>query len=175
MLYVEKSIPNHAFDLAFKLRPLDRFEVAAMGNTPLEALIAPFRYTRENVNTYTVLDDGNVVAMFGVISTAHDPKKGTVWMLSSKDLDKNWFYFTKRTKKWADYFLADYNFVHNYISIEHKRNIKWLKWLGFNFKKEEILVKSTKVLYFYKKIHRVSKDIQPILGDIGPIWTTEIS
>jgi len=30
-------------------------------------------------------------------------------------------------------------------------------------------------MYFYKKIPNVSKNIQPVLGDIGPIWTTEIS
>ena len=52
---------------------------------------------------------------------------------------------------------------------------EWLKWLGFSFKNKKIIVKDVELLYFYKKIHRVSKDIQPILGDIGPIWTTEIS
>ena len=173
MLYVEKAIPNHAFDLAFKLRPLDKYEVCAMGNTPLEVLIAPFRYTRKGVNTYTVLDDGYVVAMFGVISNADNIKKGTVWMLSSEELDKNWKYFTKRTKKQCNYFLSDYEYVHNVMSTEHKTNIKWLKWLGFEFKKQNIIVKGVEVLYFYKKIQGVSKNIQPVLDDLGPIWTTE--
>ena len=84
-------------------------------------------------------------------------------------------YFTKRTKKWVDYFLADYDYVFNYITVEHKKNIRWLKWLGFDFKKQKILVKNVEVLYFYKKIQGVSKDIQPIIGDIGPTWTTDLS
>lgn len=175
MLYVEKATPNDAFDLAFNLRQLDKYEVAAMGNTPLEVLIAPFRYTRNGVNTYTVFYNKEVVAMFGVISTPQNPKHGTVWMLASNELENHWLYFTKRTKKWVKYFLSDYNYVHNYISVEQKTNIKWLKWLGFSFKKQVILVKGTKVLYFYRKIQGVSKCIQPIIGDIGPKWTTDLS
>ncbi len=175
MLYVEKATPAHAFELAFDLRQEDKYEIALMGHTPLDALIAPFRYTRKGVNTYTVLDNDKPVAMFGVVSTQYNHKHGSVWFLSSNKLDKNINYFTKRTKKWCDYFLSDYEFVFNCITLEQKKNIKWLKWLDFQFKKEKIVVKNTEVLYFYKKIHRVSKDIQPILGDIGPIWTTEIS
>lgn len=175
MLYVEKGTPAHAFELAFKLRQLDKYEIAINGHSPLDALINPFRFTREGVNTYTVLNDGNVLAMFGVVSKRNNIKHGSVWMLSSEELDKHWYYFTKRTKKWVDYFLSDYEYVSNYITKEHKTNIKWLKWLGFSFKKQNIIVKDVELLYFYKKIHRVSKDIQPILGDIGPIWTTEIS
>jgi len=175
MLYVEKGTPAHAFELAFKLRSLDKYEIALNNHTPLDALINPFRFTRPNVNTYTVLDNGSVVAMFGVVSTKYNIKHGSVWMLSSEELDKNWYYFSKRTKKWCNYFLSDYEYVYNYITKEHKNNIKWLKWLGFSFKSKNIIVKDVELLYFYKKIPSVSKNIQPVLGDIGPIWTTEIS
>jgi len=173
MLYVEKGTPAHAYELAFKLRPLDKFEVALGGHDPLTALINPFRYTRDNVNTYTVLKDGKALAMFGVVSNKRNLKHGTVWMLSSEELDPYWYYFTKRTKKWVDYFLSDYEYVANCVTIEHKTNIKWLKWLGFSFNSKEILVKDVKVLYFYKKIQGVSKNIQPVLNDLGPVWATE--
>jgi hypothetical protein len=175
MLYVEKSTPADAFDLSFKLRQLDKFEVAAMGHSPLDVLIAPFRYTRKGVNTYSVFYNDSVIAMFGVISTPQNIKHGVVWMLASDELNDHWLYFTKRTKNWVNYFLADYDYVHNYVSLEQEINIKWLKWLGFSFKKEEMLVKGTKVLYFYRKIQGVSKCIQPIIGDIGPKWTTDLS
>lgn len=123
MLYVEKSTPADAFDLSFKLRQLDKFEVAAMGYTPLDVLIAPFRYTRKGVNTYSVFYNDTIIAMFGVISTPQNTKHGTVWMLASDELENHWLYFTKRTKKWVEYFLSDYTFVHNYISLEQKTNI----------------------------------------------------
>ena len=175
MLYVEKATPNDAFDLAFNLRQLDKYEVAAMGNTPLEVLIAPFRYTRNGVNTYTVFYNKQVVAMFGVVSTPQNAKHGTIWMLASDELQNHWLYFTKRTKKWVDYFLSDYDFVYNFVPKNNTTTIKWLKWLGFSFSDKEIVVRGTKVLYFYKYIQGVYKDIQPIIGDIGPQWTTDIS
>ena len=76
MLYVEKGTPAHAFELAFKLRQLDKYEIAINGHSPLDALINPFRFTREGVNTYTVLNDGNVLAMFGVVSKWNNIKHG---------------------------------------------------------------------------------------------------
>lgn len=173
MLYVEKGEPAHAFELAFKLRQIDMFEVAMMGHDPLYALVTPFRFTRDGVKTYTVLKNKEVLAMFGVVSTKNNPKRGAVWMLSSEKLDKDWLYFTKRTKKWVDYFLADYDYVHNYISKENKTGIKWLKWLGFSFNPKKIIVKGQEVLYFYKKIQGVSGNIQPVLNDLGPKWITE--
>ena len=175
MLYVEKGTPSHAFELAFDLRQEDKYEVALAGHTPLDALISPFRFSRKGVNTYTVLDSGIPVAMFGVVSTPYNVKHGSVWFLSSNKLDKNIRYFTKRTKKWVDYFLADYEYVYNFITLEQKKNIRWLKWQGFSFKNEKIIVKDVEVLYFYKKIQGVSGDIQPIIGDIGPQWITDLS
>ena len=56
MLYVEKGIPAHAFELASKLRQQDKYELALMGNDPINALLAPFRFNRPNINTYTVLE-----------------------------------------------------------------------------------------------------------------------
>jgi hypothetical protein len=175
MLYVEKGTPAHAFELAFKLRQSDKFELALMGHDPLTALINPFRYTRPNVNTYTVLEKDNVLSMFGVVSTMKNPKIGIVWFLSSELTKKQWLYFLKRNKKWTEYFLSDYEYVSNLIPEENRNTIRWLKWQDFSFNDKEIFVKNVKVLYFYKKIHNVSNGIQPVLGDIGPVWITELS
>ena len=113
--------------------------------------------------------------MFGAVSTAKDLKKGTVWFLASDKIDDDWKYFIKRTKKWANYFLSDYEFVYNFVPESNKPTIKWLKWLGFTFSDKEIVVRGVKVLYFYKYIQGVYKDIQPILDDIGPVWITDLS
>ena len=174
-LYVEKGTPTHAFELAEKLRESDIFECALGGNTPMQSLISPFRYRRDNVNTYTILKNKEVIAMFGVVSAQNNLKNGTVWFLASDKIYDNWKYFTKRTKKWTDYFLSDYDFVYNFVPENNTTTIKWLKWLGFSFSNKEIVVRGTKVLYFYKYIQGVYKDIQPIIGDIGPQWTTDIS
>tara|TARA_R100001530_G_scaffold5435_1_gene6744 strand:- start:3549 stop:4079 length:531 start_codon:yes stop_codon:yes gene_type:complete len=176
MLVVERGTPAHAFELAFNLRQEDKYEVAIVGHDPLTALINPFRYTRDNVNTYTVLDlDGNVKSMFGVVSQRNNIKHGSVWFLSTELSKKEWLYFLKRNRKWTQYFLSDYEYVANMVPKSNKRTIKWLKWQDFSFKDKEIIVNGIEMLYFYKKIPSVSNGIQPVLGDIGPHWTTEIS
>lgn len=175
MLYVEKGIPAHAFELASKLRQQDKYELALMGNDPINALLAPFRFNRPNINTYTVLEKDNVLSMFGVVSDKINPKKGRVWFLSSELTRQQWIYFLKRNKKWTEYFLSHYEYVDNYVPIENKNTIKWLKWQNFCMNTNKMFVKNVEIVYFYKKIHNVSNGIQPVLGDIGPQWTTEIS
>ena len=150
-------------------------ELAIMGNDPLSSLLSPFRYKyRKNINTYSVLtQDEEVIAMFGVIPLPDNERNGAVWFLSQQFTPKQSYYFAKRNKKWTDYFLSDYDYVFNTVPIHNISTIKWLKWQGFLFKRNHLLVKDIEMLYFYKQIQGVSKNIQPIIEDIGPIWTTE--
>ena len=51
MLYVEKGTPAHAFELAFKLKQSDKYELAIMGHDPLTSLTNVFRYKRKGIRT----------------------------------------------------------------------------------------------------------------------------
>ena len=177
-LIVEKTIPEHCFDLAPRLKSIDRYELALWGLDPLMALLQPFRFTRrKNIHTFTILTESKqeVVAIFGAVSTKHNERIGTIWFLASGLLDKNYKYFLKRNKKWLHYLEENYDYLCNYITEEHKTSIRWLKWQGFNFSKP-MLVKDVKVLYFYKRLQDVVKiGMQPVLNDLGPAWKTELS
>ena len=176
-LIVEKTIPDHCFDLAPRLKSIDRYELGVWGLDPLQALLQPFRYTRSNVHSFTILTESKqeVVAIFGAVPVKHNHKIGTIWFLSSDLLDKNYLYFLKRNKKWLRYLEENYIFLSNYITEEHTRSIKWLKWQGFKFSKP-LLVKNVKVLYFYKRIQNcIQNGMQPVLNEIGPVWRTELS
>jgi hypothetical protein len=172
-LYVEKTIPDHCFSLSKRLKSSDREEVAIMGSDPLFSMLASFRYRHRKVQSYTVMSGNKPVAMFGVLPTKINPKYGSIWFLSSEMSPQQWAYFTKRSKKWLEYLVSDFECVFNLIPKHNKRTIKWLKWLGFEFKQEELVVHDVQMLYFYQYIHGVYKDIQPILEDIGPVWATE--
>lgn len=172
-LYVEKTIPDHCFSLSTKLKSSDKEEIAIMGNDPLFALLSTQRYMHRKTQTYTIMCNNNPVGMFGVLPTKQNHKYGAVWFLSSELEKKQWIYFSKRSKKWLEYLLSDYKYVFNLIPKHNKRTIKWLKWLGFKFKKEELVVNGVQMLYFYRHIHGVYKKIQPLLDDIGPVWATE--
>ena len=176
-LIVEKATPEHCFDLAPRLKSIDRFELGLWGLDPLQALLQPFRYKRPNIHSFTILTESKqeVVAMFGAVSGRNNHKIGTIWFLASDLLDKNYKYFLKRNKKWLHYLEENYLFLSNYITEEHQVSIRWLKWQGFNFSKP-VLVKNVKVLYFYKRLHDVVKiGTQPVLNEIGPVWKTELS
>ena len=177
-LVVEKTTPEHCFDLAPRLKSIDRYELALWGLDPLLALLQPFRFTRrKNIHTFTILTESKqeVVAIFGAVPTRNNNKIGTIWFLASDLLDKHYTYFLRRNKLWLHFLEENYEYLCNYITEEHQTSIRWLKWQGFNFSKP-MLVKNVKVLYFYKRLHSVVKNgMQPVLNEIGPVWKTELS
>ena len=176
-LVVEKTTPEHCFDLAPRLKSIDRYELALWGLDPLLALLQPFRFTRrKNIHTFTILTESKqeVVAIFGAVPTRNNNKIGTIWFLASDLLDKHYTYFLRRNKLWLHFLEENYEYLCNYITEEHQTSIRWLKWQGFNFSKP-MLVKNVKVLYFYKRLHSVVKNgMQPVLNDLGPVWKTEL-
>ena len=176
-LVVEKTTPEHCFDLAPRLKSIDRYELALWGLDPLLALLQPFRFTRrKNIHTFTILTESKqeVVAIFGAVPTRNNNKIGTIWFLASDLLDKHYTYFLRRNKLWLHFLEENYDYLCNYITEEHQTSIRWLKWQGFNFSKPT-LVKNVKVLYFYKRLHDVVKiGMQPVLNDLGPVWKTEL-
>ena len=176
-LVVEKTTPEHCFDLAPRLKSIDRYELALWGLDPLLALLQPFRFTRrKNIHTFTILTESKqeVVAIFGAVPTRNNNKIGTIWFLASDLLDKHYTYFLRRNKLWLHFLEENYEYLCNYITEEHQTSIRWLKWQGFNFSKP-MLVKNVKVLYFYKRLHDVVKiGMQPVLNDLGPVWKTEL-
>lgn len=176
-LVVEKTTPEHCFDLAPRLKSIDRYELALWGLDPLLALLQPFRFIRrKNIHTFTILTESKqeVVAIFGAVPTRNNNKIGTIWFLASDLLDKHYTYFLRRNKLWLHFLEENYEYLCNYITEEHQTSIRWLKWQGFNFSKP-MLVKNVKVLYFYKRLHDVVKiGMQPVLNDLGPAWKTEL-
>lgn len=176
-LVVEKTTPEHCFDLAPRLKSIDRYELALWGLDPLLALLQPFRFTRrKNIHTFTILTESKqeVVAIFGAVPIRNNNKIGTIWFLASDLLDKHYTYFLRRNKLWLHFLEENYEYLCNYITEEHQTSIRWLKWQGFNFSKP-MLVKNVKVLYFYKRLHSVVKNgMQPVLNDLGPTWKTEL-
>ena len=176
-LVVEKTTPEHCFDLAPRLKSIDRYELALWGLDPLLALLQPFRFIRrKNIHTFTILTESKqeVVAIFGAVPTKNNNKIGTIWFLASDLLDKHYTYFLRRNKLWLHFLEENYDYLCNYITEEHQTSIRWLKWQGFNFSKP-MLVKNVKVLYFYKRLHDVVKNgMQPVLNDLGPTWKTEL-
>lgn len=177
-LYVEKSVPDDAFKLAPKLKALDKYEIATLGHDPLKALLQPFLLRRPNTHTFTIFekDTDEIIAMFGAVPISKtQPKRATIWLLSSDLLDKHKKYIIKRNMDWLYYLESHYNFLYNFIIEEHKQSIRWLKWQKFCFAQKTTLVNGVKMYYFYKQLPNRKVTLKPILGEVGPSWTTELN
>ena len=178
MLYVEKTIPEHCFELAPNLQQLDKYELGTMNIDPLTALLNPFLYNRPNTHSFTIFEKENnsVVAIWGGMPISlNNPRKATIWFLASDLLYKHQRFFIKGNKRWIKYIESHYDFIFNFIIPEHKRSIKWLKWHKFCFSSKPVLVNGVEMYYFYKHLPKVDIEIQPIMSEIGPKWTTELT
>jgi hypothetical protein len=113
--------------LAPRLRPEDVQEVRAVGKTPLSALKAGVRLSKE---CYTVETKDGPVAMFGVTPT-HDPVLGLVWLLGSPDLLKIKLTFLRHSRTWLKNLFGDFRLVGNIVDSRNELHTHWLRWLGF--------------------------------------------
>ena len=177
MIYLEKTIPDDCFRLAPNLQQLDKYELATLGVDPLTALINPFRYNRPNTHSFTIFEQNTdeIIAIWGAMPISKtNPHKAAVWFLANDLIHKNKRSILNANLRWAKYLESHYSFLFNFISFEHKKSIKWLKWQKFTFAKQPILVNNIKMYYFYKHLPKVDTEIQPIISEIGPKWTTEL-
>ena len=61
------AIPDDCYELAPRLKQLDKYEIASLGYDPLRALLYPFRYYKKNTITFSLFNNKHqVIAMWGV-------------------------------------------------------------------------------------------------------------
>ena len=117
-------------DLSGTMRQEDKDEIWHLARkTPEEALMAAYLGCEFN---RTVLLDGRVACIFGV-----GGKKGEVgipWMLASDLLVKIRKPFLRESKEWLERMSEGYPYLYNMAWEKNTEHIRWLKWLGFDFK-----------------------------------------
>jgi hypothetical protein len=115
---------------------------------PVDGLLSPFSMKQKVKHNYTVVDpNDDIVCMFGIVP---DGKRGIIWLLGSNLVDIYQREFIKNNRKMLNMMQEDFPHVGNYISLENKKSIKWLRWLGFEFSSKKTLVKGTELVYFYR-------------------------
>ena len=169
-MYMDIAIPDDCFELVPKLKQTDRFELATINKEPLLSLLYPFRINRKNTITFTLFNNKNkVIAMWGACPTRIDSRIASIWYLSSNEPMQNFVKFCKGNIPFVRYIEEHYDYLFNVCTPEQTKTIKWLKFLGFSFKKTPVLVKRQKMLYFYKKPNiKVFRGVKPILKHLGP-------
>lgn len=130
-LTVRVSILKDAFELAPNLRIEDVNEVSSLNSTPLESLIQGFINSE---NCYSLIDNNQVVGMYGY--SGKDMPKGTcsIWMLGSDVIPTKYpSAFIRIGKKVFNECLTKYDRAINWIDVRNSKHIKWLGRMGAKF------------------------------------------
>lgn len=120
---------NHAVAIATNMRKSDQQEVwYASLETPLEAVANSMAMSQGFC--YTVIDDGQPIAVFGVASDDKAPELGFPWLLGTPAI-KGSKYFIAISREWCDKMLAYKPTLINYVWSKNRDSIRWLRWCGF--------------------------------------------
>jgi len=105
----------------------DLMVVNGMGDTDI-----PIVLTTSCINSFNrvcrcffEVSSGKIIGVYGV--TKYD----TIWFLSDKLLKKHWKEFVRGTKEEFKKLTEGVDFAFNYVHWNHKRALRWLRWLGF--------------------------------------------
>jgi hypothetical protein len=118
-----------AHDLAPIMRSEDAAEVfASDGWTPLEALLESMRKSNDS---WAVLVDGRIAAIFGVVSTDILGGVGTAWMLTGPAVEAHPVSFLRTCRRGIAQMLERWPVLTNWVDARYVRSLRWAKWLGF--------------------------------------------
>lgn len=116
-------------DLAPRLRDEDVKELdAAVGLAPAGALV--MSYLMSDL-AYAVVINGQVEALFGVVSDRNEPNHGVPWLLGSYELENNARPFLRIGRRYIKMMAVLYDSLRNAVHHEHTQSFTLLEHLGF--------------------------------------------
>ena len=134
--------------IADNLRKHDLLEVACFSSNPIEPLFKGLLYDDE---TYILLDNKNVPYIIFGCGVSLD-KEAYIWMLGTNDVFKYKKIFIRNCRYWVNKLTNKYGTVTNYVHVDNKLSIRWLKWCGAVFSsKLNILGQDFYKFYITKK------------------------
>lgn len=145
---IVSSTSEDAKYLQENLRPDDVRECIIHGVSPNRALHMPL--VDKGCKTFTALVDDIPICMFGTMQYSNNSSFASIWLLGSKDIEKNYFSFLKASKEIIELLQNDYEVLENVVPSDHKRTITWLAWLGFSFYSVPVYVNSFECLRFVR-------------------------
>lgn len=87
-------------------------------------------------DAFTALLDGEIICIFGVVTSSVINGTGSPWLLGSDLIKENPFEFLGRSKKYMAKLKEGYSKLENHVDVDNKVSILWLRWLGFKISKD---------------------------------------
>lgn len=132
---VRRPTPEDVEYIVAHIRKEDADEIAALdGGNARDALAETPDMDK---NAFVWEREGKVHAIFGVNPVEGREKVGVIWMLAADTFDDHFMAFAAACKAVVEVMIKDYEYIFNYVYVENKKSIKWLKWLGFDVRPSE--------------------------------------
>ncbi|NJO00347.1 MAG: DUF2833 domain-containing protein [Bacteroidia bacterium] len=96
------------------------------------------RCIEETIFSLTVEDSGKPVAIFGINPENILGDSAIIWMLSTDHIDGLRKRFARNSRRFVDLMLDYYPNLENYVSVENKKSIEWLKFCGAEFEEPKV-------------------------------------
>lgn len=116
------------------IREEDVIEVKAAGGKSIRECITDIPNLEENSWVWEY--DQKPVCIFGVNPFGR-PGEGLIWMLATTLFDDHFMVFAVACKSVVEDMVRPFKYVFNYVYVENRKSIRWLKWLGFTVREPE--------------------------------------
>jgi len=130
------------------MRMSDRQELTMLNLEPIQALTYP--WTQDGTETYTLFSGRKPIAMMGTGWDGSLLNHAKVWMLGTKDIQRNYIPFLKGSKDVVKILQGSYDLIYNYVPVSDNETIHWLLWCGFSFESEVVKINSYPFLKFIR-------------------------
>lgn len=144
---VRYSVPADVPPIVADARPADVIEFAALGYSVERAMVHGMEVSDW---TGTCLIDEVPVCMFGVAAVDILAGMGQPWLVTSNAVARHERMFLRRCRAVVDAMLRSYPRLTNIVHDDNVRAIKWLRWLGFEFKDTPMVVNGVAFRQFRK-------------------------
>lgn len=134
---IRKARPEDVALIAAHARPADVAEMAALGTTVAEALADGLARSDWAM---TGCVDGVPVCMFGVAPVSILAGEGAPWMLAAEGLEAVQLTFLRMCRPVVARMQASYPRLMNVVDSRNVTAIRWLRWLGFAFDDNEVVI-----------------------------------
>lgn len=134
MPFVRPSKLTDIASIVPTVRDADAEEIAAnSGCSVAAALMLGMQYSDNPLST--VDEDGQVLAMFGVVSHRDNPRIGSIWMITSVHLERYKVKFIRESRRWVNALQAHYDLLYNVVDERNTLHVRWIEHCGFIFLK----------------------------------------
>jgi hypothetical protein len=129
MSVIEVVPATMAHARAIRLRPGDRREIEALGETPESAFT---KTLARSLWAETYLIDGEPAVMRGVIPLCLLGGIANAWLLSGEPVERHRKSFLELTRRGVERLRGEHRLLLSWVHADYARAIRWLRWLGFD-------------------------------------------